>query len=157
MSESDLKRDWLKSLHSTLKKLPDDYLLAYAELTEFRHQFQKELANALQGRLNSHLATLPQDTFADKQKIVSDVNRDLRLLNLCLRHPATGLPAILTADFRNDQEKNSRFRLLISDPSGRPLRKDASARLPHLELQEAPPREEHFARQRRTGRTTNDR
>jgi len=136
---------WLTHLRDALAALPADYSASYKQITRIRHEFLAELSAAIEGRLNAHVHQLPQETLAEKQQIASKVNGDLRLLNLCLRCPATGNPAILVADFRDDEEKTSRFRFQIVGPSGRQLKKAASRHLPPLVIQESAPREEHFA------------
>jgi hypothetical protein len=144
--EEDQKNaSWLVPLRAALAQIPEDYPHCYQEITQIRHQMLKEIAGALQARLNEHVQSLPQTTFVEKQEIAKMVNRDLRLLNLCVRCPTTGGPAILVADCRDSEERTSRFRFQIVDPSGHQLRKNVSPRVPTLELQEAPPREENFA------------
>jgi hypothetical protein len=132
-------------LRAALDALPADYEATYRQISQMRHQFLAEMSAALEGRLNPHVQQLAQETLAEKQQIAMSVNRDLRLLNLCVRCPATGHPAILVADYRDNEDKTSRFRFQIAEASGRHLRKAASRRLPTLVIQECEPREEHFA------------
>ncbi len=140
---------WLTQLRAALAALPDEYPASYQEISRMRHQFLAEISIALEQSLNAHFQHLPQQTLAEKQQIASKVNEDLHLLNLCVRCPATGNSAILVADFRDDEEKTSRFRFQIVEPSGRQLRKAAAQHLPALKLQECEPRKEQFASKRR--------
>jgi hypothetical protein len=150
--EEERDENWLTELRAVLAGLPRDYRQSYNIIRDIRHKVLREIAVALQPRLNQEIEQLPQSEFAEKQRIVTMVNQDLRLLNLCVRCPATSGPAILVTDFRDNEERNSRFRFQIVDSSGRQLRKNSSDRLPELNLMEAPPREEHFAgRDRRKG------
>src|ERR1700722_1637331 len=102
--------DWLTPLQAALANLPEDYAAAYETIGQMRHAMLKELAAALEARINTYVQSLPQTTYAEKQEIAKKVNHDLRSLSLCLRCPATGGPAILAADFRDNEELNSRFR-----------------------------------------------
>jgi hypothetical protein len=78
-------------LRAALERVSRNYADAYHQLTELTHGFQDEVAVALQDRLNSHLGTLPQDSYSDKQRLASFVNQELRELGL-IRAGATGLP-----------------------------------------------------------------
>jgi hypothetical protein len=136
-----------------LAELPhEDYAQFHKGVTQIRHQFLKELAAALQPRLNQHFGELPQTSYAQKQEIAKAVNRDLRLLNLCVRCPATGTSAILVTDFRDHEDRSSRFRFQLNDSAGKQMRKNSSPRMPLLELLECPPREENFVHRSRSSR-----
>lgn len=150
MAENDEKPDWIVYLRHDLAALPADYEASYAEIVKCRHQFFREISQALEGRLNAHLHTLPRETLAEKRNIATMVNRDLRELNLCVRCPHTGSPAILVADFSGHSDGTSRFRYEMVSETGRRLKKLASRDVPTLELQEAPQRIENLADRRKS-------
>ena len=136
---------WRELLREQLGTLPDDYREAYSVLATIRHQVLEELAAALQKKMNSHFKSVPQSSLQDKQAIVKMINEDLRLLNLTVRCPTTGGPALLLADFRDNEDRDSRFRFQTIDPSGKRLKRNTSQRLPELQLTEAHAREENFS------------
>ena len=84
-----------------LVQLPSEYPAAHQHLVELNRQYHHAIAAALQPKLNRYLEAQPQDTLADKQRIATSVNSDLRELGLTIRCPTDGSPAILVADIQS--------------------------------------------------------
>jgi hypothetical protein len=141
--------EWRKLLHEAFRQMPKGYHDFYKVATEARQEFVQELAAATQERLNPYAQSLPQYSLEDKRKIAYEVNQDLRALNLCLKCPVTGLPAILVGDYGSTPEKDNRFRFEVHQ-SGRQLRKGAFRQVPDLTVMEAPPRTERWSHRRKS-------
>jgi hypothetical protein len=135
---------WLIQLRAALEGMPSDYATSYKQISQMRQQFLKEISAALQPRLNTHFQQQPQESLVEKRQIATTINGDLRLLNLCVRCPVTQSPSILIAD-SGDVDRNNRFRFQSFDSAGRRHRTGVSVRIPKLELEEAPHREESLA------------
>jgi hypothetical protein len=142
--EEIIEPEWVKLLRKAFQEMPRKYGDYYHAATKAKKAFNRELAAATEQRLNPHVQELQQYSLEEKRELAYAVNRDLRLLNLCLKCPVTGLPAILIGDHGGDPEKYNRFRFEIHQ-DGRQLRKGYFQSIPHLDVIEAPPRTERGA------------
>lgn len=118
----------------------------FVRLQRGRTELRRELAGAIQLRFNAYLKTLPQETYEQKHALASWVNHVLRVLDLALRCPRTGEPAILVAEDKDKSHPNSRFRFQGKGTKGKNLKTCPSVQLPDLQLIPAPVREEGSAR-----------
>ena len=152
MSESSSKDDWRALLRASLGRLPKDYHKARDQLAQIRRDFLTEVAEALEKPLNAHLKTLPQESLAEKREIATSINRDLHSLNLCVKCPATGLPAVLVADYRDHEDRSSRFRFVVIDAHEHRMKRHTVAASGRLGSTGRSQRIENLARHERTGR-----
>ena len=113
--------------------------------------FHSEMARELSGSFNSHIQTLPQNTYDDKQSIATWANRELHRLHLAIRCPKSGSPALLIADYRQRGDDRPRFKIESRHSEGRTISVFCGA-LPALELTEDPPRHEPLSRKERSNR-----
>lgn len=140
------ERVWGEVLSALASGLPADYEEFTAAARALGRCFHCELATAMQPRLNSHLRTLPSDTYAEKQYIATWVNEQLRELGLAIRCPKTGKPANLIADVQAGEDSASRFRLDVRTDEGGRTRTFSSRDLFDLELMEDATRQEPLSR-----------
>jgi hypothetical protein len=104
------------------------------------------MASALVPLFNVHVQSLPAESIQQKRDIASWCNRELHELNLAIRCPRTNKPAILVADTRYDGDIKGRFRLSVRDEGGHLIRSGSWSDVPTLELIQASPRLEPFAK-----------
>lgn len=133
-----------KGLQSLLRELAGKPVADFTSLvTRFvtaTHTFRAGLAELLDGPLNDHLKTLPQETPAEKQALASWLNAQLRPLGLAVRCPKTGRPSVLISDLKESGSHIGRFRTENRDENGAKVRPWTSTQLPVLELMEDLPR-----------------
>ncbi|MBE7506230.1 MAG: hypothetical protein HS101_08075 [Planctomycetia bacterium] len=90
---------------------------------------------------------MPQNTLAEKRRLASWINHELRHLGLAIRCDPSGLPGILVAmPGRGDREEASRFRVEARDEDGRRFQSSSLGWAPRLELVEDPARREGRSR-----------
>ncbi|MCA9245137.1 MAG: hypothetical protein KDA32_14355, partial [Phycisphaerales bacterium] len=127
------ERRWREAIRKLLADMPEDYDARREAMVRLRDVFHQEIAASIEPGLNAYAAEQPQSDLASCRKLAADVNRHLRELGLTLASPDNSGPAILLADFQDAQHKESlRFRLQITDETGRRFRRLASAKLPAL-------------------------
>lgn len=133
-----------KGLQSLLRDLAGNPVADYTTLAPrfmaATHTFRTGLAALLEGPLNDHLQTLPQETPAEKQALASWLNAQLRQLGLAVRCPKTGRPSVLISDLKESGSHIGRFRSENRDETGAKVRPWTSTQLPVLELMEDLPR-----------------
>ena len=138
--------EWRGSTHLLFAALPAAYDECRNKMRDLNLAFKSELASTFQTRFNHHIQTLPQNSYAEKQALASLVNHELHELDLTIKCPKTGKPAILVADIKDGHDGTSRFRLEIRSDDGRKVRTRTSTQLFDLELMAAMPRAEGLAR-----------
>lgn len=96
----------------------DDYDSLRNRLEKARELFDAVLADRFVAAFNAHLRDLPSQTLEQKQHIANTANADLRKLNLTIRCPKTGRPALLRGDPGYNRDCG-RFQLYLLGESGR--------------------------------------
>lgn len=124
------------------RESPAGFAAKAERFIEVGHAFRKTVASLLQGPLNDHLQTLPQETPHEKQAIAVWVNAQMRALGLAIRCPKTGRPSVLISDIKESGSEIGRFRFENRDEQGAKVRSWTSTTLPELELMEDLPRRE---------------
>jgi hypothetical protein len=125
---------------------PRDWPAAASQGKELLSLAKRLVAHRLAVPLNARLQKQPQDSYQEKQEIVSWVNKELRELGLAIRCPRTGRPAILVADFRDNADDSSRFRFESRNDDNRRTRTFSGNHLTDLVLIEDELRPEPFAK-----------
>lgn len=153
-AESPLSPERRAALAALFADLPTDFHERYEAIETIRHAFHRELASALQDSLNTHLASLPQDSPDERKELTAWLNLHLRQVGLAVRCPVTGLPARLQVDNQDaNHPETTRFRFSTYVPGRGSLNRCACKVLPELELVEATPRVESLSRAfKETGR-----
>jgi hypothetical protein len=133
-----------KGLQSLLHELAGnpvaDFNTLASRFQTATHVFRTRIAELLEGPLNDHLRSLPQETPSEKQALATWVNAQLRTLGLAVRCPKTGRPSALISDVKESGSRIGRFRTENRDENGLKVRPWTSTHLPLLELLEDDPR-----------------
>jgi hypothetical protein len=153
MEDGGLSDDDLARLRRVARELfahlPAEYPPAAPRIRQVQRVFYDALTTAVEPLLRAYLNTLPSHSYTDKRALVSWLNRELREeLGLCLRDPATGRPALLSADVRYGGSDESRFRLEVAEGEGR-RKAHTGYDLPEIKLMRARPRREPLSRRER--------
>jgi hypothetical protein len=136
-----IQSEWMDRTRSLLDQLSDDYPAAATKAAELTLALRTAIADTLQSRLNSHIATMPNDSVEEKSALATWVNHELHELGLAIRCPSTGGTAILCVDARDEDDRRGRFRLSVRGHANR-HKTLTSANLFDLELMPDNPRRE---------------
>lgn len=146
MDETDNLPEWRRVVRQHLAAQTGSLDERLAALLDARRAFHAELAAAATPVLNAMLQQRDDGLLESRRKLCSWVNETLRMFGLAIRCPKTGVPSIVIANPRDQDDDRGRFRLEHRDEAGRVARTFSSVDTPALDLMEDPPRREALAR-----------
>lgn len=118
--------------------MPPGFQDSIDDLLAIREIFQRELARAVEPRLNSQIEQMPRSTVDECRLTAARCNEWLRRLGLAIRDPRTGRAGVLLADAKAGHSPDPRFRIQTRS-QGQESRTNVSAEHPRLELIPAEP------------------
>jgi hypothetical protein len=110
---------WVTLLRQLMTHAPSDYAKAMQEFLALRSTFHEVLVAEFSMRLNHEMANRPQNTLQQKRDLASWVNKEARTLGLCVKGPKAGGATIVTASYRDDEERTARYQLVEQLPDGK--------------------------------------
>lgn len=113
--------------------LPTDYGELRNVLGKLKDVNRRMTAEAIQGALNAHAASLPHETYEEKKELAKWINAELRHFDLAIFDNKTKKPASVRAD-RGGKPAVGRFQVEVINENGRPQRTLSSVTLPTFQL-----------------------
>lgn len=136
-AEQGRGRRSLREVRQIIKRhldgLPTGYEARRKHLIHLTDAVRQEIAAALEGPLNEHIAALPQGTYEEKKDLAKWVNAELRRFGLAIKAPKTGHPCLIVGTTGNRPEIG-RFVFDYTDAQGQRQHPASFAELPKLEL-----------------------
>jgi hypothetical protein len=152
------EQDWAKKATEMLGSLPANFEERAKALSAANHGFRHALRNQLEPALNAHLQAVSQESNESKKQSIDSVRDQLTELGLAVRCPVTGEPGNLYAIAPSKKSPSVQFWIKPKNRTSPTVcRVDLNALLP-VELVDASPRVEGFAKWRRhlKGRENDD-
>lgn len=126
-----------KIMSAAFEDLSDSFEERYEQLTALRQDFEKELAVAMEDKLNEYIAQQPKESYAERKELADRINAMVRGVGLGLQWPDSGMVGTLVAGIEDENRSDKtkwRFSVRTESSGGRPPDLKIHLPLPPLKL-----------------------